>query len=71
MTNKQEWLWGFFLGIGICLLSLYFVSFVTSDLRASLKTANAEIRYLKDCWDAENQQNLSTDTCVESPFWEE
>lgn len=71
MTNKQEWLWGFFLGISICLLSLYFVGFVTSDSRASLKTARSEIRYLKACWDAENQQNLSTDTCVESRFWKE
>ena len=31
----------------------------------------AYARYLKACWNAEDQSNLSTDSCVESPFWEE
>ena len=31
----------------------------------------AQARYLLDCWDADTQTNLSTDTCVESPFWAE
>lgn len=25
--------------------------------------------YLKECWNAETGENLSTDTCVESDFW--
>ena len=28
-------------------------------------------KYLRDCWNAERQENLSTDMCVESKFWEE
>ena len=31
----------------------------------------AYARYLKACWNAEDQSNLSTDMCVESKFWEE
>lgn len=28
-------------------------------------------KYLRNCWNAERQENLSTDMCVESKFWGE